>query len=41
MAGEFPNAKPPLAGIADNGDTFTRTVPVLALKSPEQPNKRP
>jgi len=36
MAGEFPNAKPPLAGIADNGDTFTRTVPGPIGSQPER-----
>jgi hypothetical protein len=27
MAGRFPNAKPPMAGIRDNGDAATRAVP--------------
>jgi Protein of unknown function (DUF1264) len=41
MAGEFPNAKPAIAGIADNGDTSTRAVPVMMMKSPSQASKRP
>lgn len=41
MAGEFPNAKPAIAGIAGNGDKSTYSVPVFALKSPQQARKRP
>jgi hypothetical protein len=41
MAGEFPNAQPPMAGIEDNGDKSTYPVPVFALKSPLKPGKQP
>jgi len=32
MSGEFPNAKPAMAGIADNGDKSTAAVPVFSMK---------
>jgi len=40
MAGEFPNAKPAMAGIADNGDKSTTAVPVFSMKSPGGPGNR-
>ena len=36
MAGEFPNAKPPMEGIADTGDKSTRAVPAFSLKNPSK-----
>jgi hypothetical protein len=38
MAGQFPNAKPALPGIQDNGDTATRAVPRTALEQPARPS---
>jgi hypothetical protein len=32
MAGEFPHAMPPMAGIVDNGDRETYSVPELVMK---------
>jgi hypothetical protein len=34
MKGQFPNAKPAIAGVSDNGDTSTRAVPLFTMKAP-------
>lgn len=34
MAGQFPNAKPLIAGVSDNGDASTRMIPTFAMKAP-------
>jgi hypothetical protein len=36
MAGEFPNAKPAMVGIVDNGDSETHAVPQLVMKPAAQ-----
>lgn len=33
MQGEFPNAKPAIVGVSDNGDTSTRAVPTFGMKN--------
>jgi hypothetical protein len=37
MAGMFPNAKPPMAGVSDNGDAATKPVPTFGMKGAEGP----
>ena len=32
LAGMFPNAQPPIAGVSDNGDTATKPVPSIGLR---------
>jgi hypothetical protein len=34
MNGQFPNAKPAIAGVSDNGDASTRAVPMFSMKVP-------
>ena len=34
MNGQFPNAKPAIAGVSDNGDASTRAVPLFTMKAP-------
>jgi hypothetical protein len=34
MVGRFPNAKPPIAGIEDNGDHATTPVPTVGVETP-------
>jgi len=40
MAGKFPNAKPAMAGITDNGDKSTVAVPLFSMKDPAAMSKR-
>jgi hypothetical protein len=34
MRGQFPNAKPAIAGVSDNGDPSTRAVPMFTMRAP-------
>lgn len=36
MTGQFPNAKPAIAGVSDNGDASTRAVPMFTMQAPSR-----
>jgi hypothetical protein len=36
MAGQFPNAKPPIVGVSDNGDASASMVPTFGMKTPSK-----